>query len=76
MLFSHGWEIIYWRLLKQWYPLPKDTVLIGVNGCCVMRSSIVEPDRNGDIIKITALSKEPGNPRLTKQNGYGKYRSK
>ena len=41
-----------------------------------MRSSIVEPDRNGDIIKITDLSKEPGNPRLTKQNGYGKYRSK
>ena len=56
---------------------------IGVNGHCVMRSLITEPDpdRSSDTIKIKALSKEPGNPRLTDnpyifKNIYGKYRSK
>ena len=53
----------------------------GVNGRCVMRSPIVKPDRSGDTIKITTLSREPGNPRLTYnpcifKNIYGKYRSK
>ena len=43
-----------------------------------MRSSIAEPDRSGNIIKITALSREPGNPRFTDdpcifKNIYGKY---
>ena len=30
-----------------------------------MRSPIAESNRNGDTIKITDLSKEPDNPRLT-----------
>ena len=38
---------------------------IGVNGCRVMRSPITEPGRSDDTITITALSREPGNPRLT-----------
>ena len=31
-----------------------------MNGCCVMRSPIVEPGRSGNTIKIKALSREPG----------------
>ena len=46
-----------------------------------MRSPIAEPDRRGDTIKITALSREQGNPRLTGDpcifnSIYGKYISK
>ena len=46
-----------------------------------MRSPIAEPDRRGDTIKITALSREQGNPRLTGdpcifKSIYGKYISK
>ena len=60
---------------------PEGTTSIWVNGCCVMRSPITEPDRSGDTIKITALSGEPGNPRLTDdpcilKSVCGKYRSK
>ena len=43
-----------------------------------MRSSIAETDRSDNTIKITALSREPGNPRLTDipsilKNIYGKF---
>ena len=56
-------------------------VPIGVNGSCVMRSPVAEPNRSVDTIKIAALSRQPGNPRLTDnpcilKNVYGKYRSK
>ena len=36
-----------------------------VNDHCVMRSPIVEPGSLGSAIKISALSREPGNPGLT-----------
>ena len=36
-----------------------------VNDHCVMRSPIVEPGSLGNAIKISALSREPGNPGLT-----------
>ena len=46
-----------------------------------MRSPIAEPGRSADIITITVLSREPGNPRLTDdpwifKKVYWKYRSK
>ena len=43
----------------------KIPVPIGVNGGCVLRSPIAEPERGGYTIKIAALSTEPGNARLT-----------
>ena len=46
----------------------------------VMRSPIAEPDRCGDTVTITALSREPDSPRLSDnlcifKKVYGKYRS-
>ena len=67
ILFSHGWQIIQCRLRQQIYPEPKGTMSIRVNDRCVMRSPIAKTDRRGNTIKITALSRELGNPRLTKR---------
>ena len=44
---------------------PKGTVSIWADGCCVMKSAIVESDRSDDPFTIKALSREPGNTGWT-----------
>ena len=36
-----------------------------MDGCCVIKSPIIESDRSGDPITIKALSREPGNTGWT-----------
>ena len=45
-----------------------------VNSHCVMKSPIVEPGSLGKAIKISALSREPGNPGLIVSPMYYKLR--
>ena len=44
---------------------PKGTVLMREEGCCIMKSPITKSDRNGDLITIKALSREPDNTEWT-----------
>ena len=45
-----------------------------VNGYCVMRLRILEPGSLGNAIKISALSREPGNPGFTVTSMHHKLR--
>ena len=43
----------------------RGTMKIWLNDCCIMRSTVAEPGSLRDIIKIKAISREPGNPGWT-----------
>ena len=81
MLLSHAWQIIQWRLQEQWYPQPK--MHHADRGEWPLRYEVTNrrTHRSDNTIKITVLSRQPGNTRLTddlciSKSVYGRDRSK